>query len=401
MEALNWVGGGGGIFMSDGKGSVSCTLNPTITTLTITSTLAVTGVVTIQSSLNVNNNSILQTASTPILSQNDTQSGGVQFDIRNGTIGAGIWSLTQAGVANWITVAKTTGNTILAGANTTISGTSTLTGNVTVGNFGTVATPILAMNGTGLSTFNFVSSNASNVVHQIGSYFNTGAGFASLDISSGTFTIHTAGALTLTLDTSQGATFAKGVSFGVTTSFPTGSIGVSTTNGLTLIGNPGSSVDMALTNGTGLVAASIPTGTQNFNVVGTLNTGANVTAGGSVTSNSPSAGVGYATGAGGAVTQLTNKATGVTLNKVSGAITMNNSSLLSAAAVSFNVTNSTVAVTDVPQVAVATGQGGGPYEAWISAVGTGSFQVTVRNNSGGTLSDALVINFVVLKSVNS
>lgn len=131
-----------------------------------------------------------------------------------------------------------------------------------------------------------------------------------------------------------------------------------------------------------------------------LDTSNNATFAGSVLSIS-SGGVGYTTGSGGAVTQLTNKATGVTINKINGAITLNNAALNSGAAVSFTVTNSTVAVTDTPCVAVATGQGGGPYETWVSAVGTGSFQITLRNNSGGTLSDALVLNFGILKTVNS
>lgn len=43
-----------------------------------------------------------------------------------------------------------------------------------------------------------------------------------------------------------------------------------------------------------------------------------VTSSAAVTSSSASAGVGYATGAGGTVTQATNKSTGVTLNAVTG-----------------------------------------------------------------------------------
>jgi hypothetical protein len=50
---------------------------------------------------------------------------------------------------------------------------------------------------------------------------------------------------------------------------------------------------------------------------------------------------------GGTVTQATNKSTGVTLNTESGQITMNNAALADAAEVSFTVTNSKIAATDV------------------------------------------------------
>jgi hypothetical protein len=44
--------------------------------------------------------------------------------------------------------------------------------------------------------------------------------------------------------------------------------------------------------------------------------------GGGFFSTSPTIGIGYATGAGGTVTQLTSRTTGVTLNKVAGQITL-------------------------------------------------------------------------------
>ena len=55
--------------------------------------------------------------------------------------------------------------------------------------------------------------------------------------------------------------------------------------------------------------------------------------------------IGYVSG--GAVTQLTSKSTGVTLNKPCGAITLHNASLTGDAEVTFTVTNSEVAATDV------------------------------------------------------
>lgn len=116
-------------------------------------------------------------------------------------------------------------------------------------------------------------------------------------------------------------------------------------------------------------------------------------------SSSSSVGVGYATGAGGAVTQATNKATGVTLSKVCGAITLNNASLADATTVSFTVTNTTVAATDVVVVNHSSAGTAASYLVWADSIGAGSFKINVRNVSGGSLSEAIVLSFAVIKAV--
>lgn len=110
--------------------------------------------------------------------------------------------------------------------------------------------------------------------------------------------------------------------------------------------------------------------------------------------------IGYPVGLGGAVTQETSKATGVTLSKVTGAITTHDASLAGGAEVSFVVTNSTVAATDVPVVAIKSGATTGTYVASVSTVAAGSFTVTL-SNLGTTAGEALVINYVVLKGAAS
>jgi len=110
--------------------------------------------------------------------------------------------------------------------------------------------------------------------------------------------------------------------------------------------------------------------------------------------------IGYPVGLGGAVTQETNKATGVTLNKVAGAITTDDAELAGGAEVSFEVTNSFVAATDVPVVAVKSGASTGTYVASVSAVAAGSFTITL-SNLGSTASEALVLNFAVIKAAAS
>lgn len=111
--------------------------------------------------------------------------------------------------------------------------------------------------------------------------------------------------------------------------------------------------------------------------------------------------IGYATGAGGAVTQATSKSTGVTLNKPCGQITMNAAGLAAAAEVSFVVTNNMVAVGDCVVVNHGSGGTGGAYAVHAHTIGAGSFRVMVGNMSAGSLSEAIVLNFAVIKAVNA
>lgn len=132
--------------------------------------------------------------------------------------------------------------------------------------------------------------------------------------------------------------------------------------------------------------------TSTITSAGSVNTG-------SLTSSSPTAGVGYSTGAGGAVTQLTNKSTGVTLNKVCGQITMNNAPLAAGAEAAFTMTNSTIAATDVVVVSIGSGGSSASYGVDVTATGTGSCEITISNLSAGSLSEAVVVNFAVIKAV--
>jgi hypothetical protein len=106
--------------------------------------------------------------------------------------------------------------------------------------------------------------------------------------------------------------------------------------------------------------------------------------------------MGYAAAASGTVTQLTSKSTGVTLNRSSGQITMNNAELANVTNVTFTLTNSTISAKDVVTLSVASGATAGAYNCWISSKGTGTCTITLRNLSGGALSEAVVINFAVI-----
>ena len=104
---------------------------------------------------------------------------------------------------------------------------------------------------------------------------------------------------------------------------------------------------------------------------------------------------------GGTVTQATNKGTGVTLNTESGQITMNDATLNAGVEVSFTVTNSKVAATDVVVACHGSAGTAGSYLVNANAIADGSFAVTVSNVSAGNLGEAIVINFVALKGASS
>lgn len=108
------------------------------------------------------------------------------------------------------------------------------------------------------------------------------------------------------------------------------------------------------------------------------------------------------TSGGGSVTQLTSKSTGVTLNGATGQVTMNAAALAATTTVTFTLTNSSVAAKDIvlPQI-VSGNAGAGTYQVWTEAVSAGSVKFNVRNMSAGSLSEALVIGFAVVKSVTA
>jgi len=121
-----------------------------------------------------------------------------------------------------------------------------------------------------------------------------------------------------------------------------------------------------------------------------------VTSSGSVTITS-TGGLGYATGSGGTVTQITSRTTGVTLNKTNGAI-----ELISAAGTTswqtFTVTNSTVAATDT--VIVSQKSGTDLNMIHVTAVAAGSFNISFAT-TGGTTTEQPVFNFAVIKAVTA
>jgi len=107
---------------------------------------------------------------------------------------------------------------------------------------------------------------------------------------------------------------------------------------------------------------------------------------------------GYATGSGGAVTQITSKATGVTLNKPTGQITLNNAALAADTTVSFVLTNTVIEANDILIMNHISGGTAGSYLLNAQSA-AGSASINVRNITTGSLSEAIVIAFAVIKAV--
>jgi hypothetical protein len=114
-------------------------------------------------------------------------------------------------------------------------------------------------------------------------------------------------------------------------------------------------------------------------------------------------GLGYGPGAGGTVTQSTSKSTAVTLNKPCGQITMNAASLAAGASVSFVVNCSLMAASDVPFASIygPSVADSNAYRLEVRHSNAGAFVLRLTNTSGGSLSEALVINFAIIKGATS
>lgn len=145
------------------------------------------------------------------------------------------------------------------------------------------------------------------------------------------------------------------------------------------------------------VHTHVPGDITGLGSMSTQNANAVAITGGSVTTGTGA--IGYSAGNGGTVSQgfAFGKATGVTLNKLMGEITMDNAALASATAVSFLLTNSTISAEDKVCIHHESGGTHGAYTVTPGATSNGSVTITVRNVTAGSLSEAIVLRFMVFK----
>lgn len=111
-------------------------------------------------------------------------------------------------------------------------------------------------------------------------------------------------------------------------------------------------------------------------------------------------GLGFYTGTGGTISQATTKATAFTLSKMCGQITTAADALGAATIVSATWTNSLIAATDVVIINHKSGGTLGAYTINVACL-SGTATLTIRNNTAGSLSEPLVLNFVVIKGVTA
>lgn len=107
--------------------------------------------------------------------------------------------------------------------------------------------------------------------------------------------------------------------------------------------------------------------------------------------------LGFTTGGGGTVTQLTSKSTNVTLNKPSGEIVTHAASLAAGTTVAFAFLNSTIGANDIVLVKRKSGGTNLAYRIDTDVSGAGFCNVTIQNTTAGALAEAITLTFIVLK----
>lgn len=142
-----------------------------------------------------------------------------------------------------------------------------------------------------------------------------------------------------------------------------------------------------------LLAAVTTSGSQTISGLKTFSDG--------FVSISATQGIGYATGAGGTVTQLTSKGTAVTLNKPSGQITMNGAALAAGTRATFTLNNSLISSIDTLLINFGAGSYAiQSYNVW-SYCWNGTAIIVLGNISAGSLSEQVVLSYELIKGANS
>lgn len=118
---------------------------------------------------------------------------------------------------------------------------------------------------------------------------------------------------------------------------------------------------------------------------------------GYIKSNDDAGGIGYAEGAGGAVTQVGSKGSTVTINKITGEITMDAGALGAGNEVTFLVNNTSMSANDSVIANVKGGATGKSYITTAHTFSAGNFFILLGNMSVSSLSEAVVIRFTIIK----
>lgn len=126
--------------------------------------------------------------------------------------------------------------------------------------------------------------------------------------------------------------------------------------------------------------------------------GTSLAATGAITSSG--AGIGYASGAGGTVTQGSSRTTGVTLSKLCGTITMYSAAVAAAASSTFTLTNTFIAATDMVIVRHVGATNACCWEC-EAIPAAGSASIVVKNISAASITEATPLRFTIIKGVTA
>jgi hypothetical protein len=237
----------------------------------------------------------------------------------------------------------------------------------------------------------FTGSTTQTITLPVTSTLGTGWSFHIVNNSTGSLTVNSSGGNLV-------ATIIAGLSAMITCIGTTLTTAADWEAGFT---------DFQSLTGTGAVVLgtgpTITAGALNGTVGATTpSTGAftTVTASTSVLSTG-AGGIGYATGAGVAVTQLSSRTTAAptTGAKTSGAVTLFTTTAVVGTYFSFTVPNTAIAITDTVVVTVRGATN--TYVAFVTAiVAATSFQITMASVAG-TASDTPIVNFTIIKGVSA
>jgi len=181
---------------------------------------------------------------------------------------------------------------------------------------------------------------------------------------------------------------------------PLTTTGVVTAASVTLAANPTTNLQ-ATTKQYVDAADALKLNKAGDTMTGPLIVNSTIASNSTILANGDSSKIGYNTGAGGTITQGAGaKTNSVTLNRPTGIIVTDNAALASATAVTFNLSNSVIEATDIVVVSHISGGTLGSYNFAV-APAAGNANIVIRNITGGSLSEALTLRFIVIKSVNA
>lgn len=228
---------------------------------------------------------------------------------------------------------------------------------------------------------------------QILSYNRSTVAYAPIGLNGSTVSLSISGVAALSIATTSIATFAAGI--------------VGTSIALNMVsGHPQLTIERSVT-GTGKYSFAAVNNTLEIKdevaaaVRLLISATGNISGTGQITSSG--GGIGYTAGAGGAVTQLTSRATGVTLNELCGTITLFTATQAAQNIATFTFTNSFIEATDII-ILDYVGSNATNRGAWgLCAIpAAGSAVITCRNLGVGTsASEATPIRFSIIKGVNT